>query len=442
MTLVKNLTIVTMNQRREIIEDGALEFTDDQISAIGKSADFPDRSDAIDGTGMVALPGLIDTHSHADQSLLRGLGDQMHWVPFLQKVVDPYLAKRSTTHSVLSNTLSMVEMIKSGTTAFVSPNTDPRDTMSALAQASAKVGIRSIFCRFTTAQDDWASLVARFEDWSSSGSSLVDVWFGLDIPRVMGDRAHPDFYRRVKEQSERLGVGIVYHFCSEFEDAAFMVNEFGMTPAEWSRANHVLGNNVILINGCQMTTQEIDILAETETHLSHSPVANMKMATGILPASDVLHAGVNVGLGTDGALNNNSYDMFFEMKCACLLQNSTKRSARALLPEQALEMATVNGARAIGRDDLGSLEVGKQADCILVDMASARTKPIHDVVSNLVFSASASQVRYVFIAGRQVVKNYVVQGLSEPDLLAQADAVADEIKAITAEKRESLWPKI
>ena len=197
-----------------------------------------------------------------------------------------------------------------------------------------------------------------------------------------------------------------------------------------------------MINGCQVTAREIDILAETGTHLSHSPVANMKMATGVLPAADVLHAGINLGLGTDGALNNNSYDMFLEMKCACLLQNSLKRTPRALLPEQALEMATINGAKALGRDDLGSLGPGKKADVVLLDFNTPRTQPIHDLVSNIVFSASASQVRHVFVDGRHVVNNFNIQGVSERQLISAAQAETEEIRNLIGAQPAARWPRI
>ena len=442
MTLVRNVTVVTLNERREIIDDAAIKIDGNKILSIGKASEYPVSKDELDGNGLVAIPGLIDTHSHADQSLLRGLGDQMHWVPFLDKIVDPYLARRSQSHSILANQLSMVEMLRGGTTSFVSPNTDPSDNIDSLMDAATKIGIRATFCRFTTAEDSWSELRSLLSEWQSNKSSLANIWLGVDIPRVAGDESHPKFYQRAKLESEHHDIGLVYHFCSEYEDAAFMVNEFSQTPGEWSLSNSLLGPNVILINGCQVTAREIEILAKTGTHLSHSPVANMKMATGVLPAADVLHAGVNLGLGTDGALNNNSYDMFLEMKCACLLQNSLKRTPRALVPEQALEMATINGAKALRREDLGSLEPGKKADIVLLDLDAPRTQPIHDLISNIVFSASASQVRHVFVDGRHVVNDFKVKGISERQLISSAEAATVEIRALIGAKPAARWPRI
>ena len=442
MTLLRNVTVVTLNERREIVSNAAIKIDETKIKSIGKASEYPPSEDELDCDGLIAIPGLIDTHSHADQSLLRGLGDQMHWVPFLEKVVDPYLVRRSQSQSLLANQLSMVEMLKGGTTCFVSPNTDPSDNMNALMDAASEIGIRATFCRFTTAEDNWTELKGLLKEWRSKKSDFSNVWIGVDIPRISGDDSHPEFYRRVKRESEDLGIGLVYHFCSEYEDAAFMVNEFSQTPGEWSLSNGLLGSNVILINGCQVTAREIEILSETSTHLSHSPVANMKMATGVLPAADVLHAGVNLGLGTDGALNNNSYDMFLEMKCACLLQNSLKRAPRALLPEQALEMATINGAKALGREDLGSLEPGKKADIVLLDLDDPRTQPVHDLVSNIVFSSSARQVRHVFVNGRQVVDNYEVKGISEEQLISSVKAEARGIRDLIGATSASRWPTI
>ena len=220
-----------------------------------------------------------------------------------------------------------------------------------------------------------------------------------------------------------------------------MFSRMGFRPNNgWADGLHVVylgGDRVAFTYG----RREIEILAETGTHLAHSPVANMKMATGILPLTEVQGAGVNVGLGTDGALNNNSYDMFAEMKAACLLQNATQRRADALTPETALEMATINGARAIGREqDLGSLEAGKQADIVLLDMQQPETLPLHNVVSSIVFATSSRNVRDVYIGGRQVVAAGAVTGVSEQELVSQAQSYGDALRENLDLKPATDWP--
>ena len=453
MLRISNVTAVTVDNGRRVIDDAVIVIDGNRLVAVGPRNEFEEKySDtrSLDGQGMVAIPGLIDTHAHADQALLRGLGDCMHWMPFLDDVIDPYLEKRDPRDAVLANTLAMMEMLCAGTTCFVSPNVDPRDDYAMLTGTVADLGIRAVLGRFISPADgkDSAARAGRsvasateiMQRWHQQ-AGLVHFWFGLDVPRRPGDLAYPEFYKAVANAAREVGVGIVYHFCSEIEDAAWIEETFGCRPAEWSRDNHALGSNVLLINGCQVTPPEIDILAETETHLAHSPVANMKMATGVLPLTDVLAAGVNVSLGTDGALNNNSHDMFAEMKTACLLQNSVQRSATAMTAETALEMATINGARAIGRgDELGSLESGKRADIVLVDMHKPNSIPVHDVIYNLVFSCNGSNVHTVFVDGKKVVENGSVTGVDGQQVLAEADRRAAAVRQeldLSAQKR---WP--
>jgi cytosine/adenosine deaminase-related metal-dependent hydrolase len=232
MLVICNVTAVTMDDRRRIIGDAGIAIDGQKIAAVDSAENirkrYPD-ADLLDGAGMIAIPGLIDTHAHADQSLLRGLGDNMHWMPFLDDVVEPYLAKRDPADGVLANALSIMEMIHSGTTCFVSPNVDPRDDYASLTNVIGDLGIRAVLGRFTmpdagpdsegVARDTVAAAASVMHRWHATQKGLVSMWFGLMVPRRPGDTDHPAFYRAVANEAREMGVGIVYHFCSEIEDS-------------------------------------------------------------------------------------------------------------------------------------------------------------------------------------------------------------------------------
>ena len=207
------------------------------------------------------------------------------------------------------------------------------------------------------------------------------------------------------------------------EDMTFIRDEFGMLPAEFAQRYDLVGPNVLLINGCWFNEEEIQILADTDTRLVHSPSANMKMATGVAKVPQMRDAGVTVALGCDGGANNNCNDMIREMKAASLLHNLTMMDPTTLTAEDALEMATIDGARAIGREDeLGSLQVGKQADVILVDLQQPHTMPIHDPIANLVYAAHGGNVDTVMVAGKVLMRDREVLVADEAAILEEAQA--------------------
>jgi cytosine/adenosine deaminase-related metal-dependent hydrolase len=442
MLLIEDVVAVTVDASRRIVTDAAIAIDGERIVAVGKAHALATRFPAAErmaGRGMVAIPGLIDTHGHADQSLLRGLGDGRHWMPFLDEIVEPYLRSRDSADAVTAYRLSGIEMLRAGTTCFVSPNVDPRDDLAALCAAIEELGIRAVLARWTAPED--TAFAADVRRWNGAARGLVRMWFGAMIPRRPGDDCVPAFYRRVADEARALDTGITYHFCSEIEDSYYMDNAFGMRPAAWSHANGLLGPNVLVIGASAVTPDELRLLADSGTHVAHSPVANMKMATGIFPLPDAIAAGVDVALGTDGALNNNTHDMFAEMKTACLLHNAVRRRAATTSAETALELATIAGARAIGREaELGSLEAGKLADVVLVDLDRPHTTPVHDIVSNLVFAANGSNVDTVLVGGRVVVREGRVTGVDQQSILDQARAAAVRVRARLGLRRAGIWP--
>jgi len=442
--LVTDVTAVTMDPRRRVISDAALAIDGSRIVDVAKAADLVARhadAERLDGRGMVALPGLIDAHAHADQSLLRGRTDDLTWIPFLAHWVDPYLTRREPEVTVAAYRLTMVEMIRSGTTCFVSPNVDPRDDLAALVGAVDAMGVRAVLARWVDRPGALPGARTAVEAWDGTADGRVRVRIGLDIPRVQGDRYQPDLYGAAAEQARELGSGLVSHFCSETEDWTYFEDRFGLRPTQWAEQQGILGPSTLLINGCWLTAVEARILADTATPVVASPTATMKMASGTTPVRDLRDAGVIVALGTDGAANNNSFDMIREMKAACLAQNAARRRAATLTAEDALEMATIEGARALGQDhDIGSLEAGKKADVVLIDLERAHTWPVTDAVSNLVYAAHGANVDTVIVDGRVLMRGGVLTKVDEAAVLRDAATAEARVAALLPE-RPQRWPR-
>lgn len=441
--MISDVTAVTMDAERRVVRDAAIVIDGARIAAVGKRVDvipsFPDI-EVLDGRGMIALPGFVDAHAHADQTLLRGRTDDLTWIPFLSDWINPYLTQRDPAVAVVAYRLAIVEMIHSGTTTFVSPNVDERDDLAALTRAIADLGVRAVLARWVDRSEAVQSAVDAIRDHDLAADGRIRVRFGLDIPRLEGDRYQPELYAEVAQRCRELGSGLVYHFCSEVEDWTWYVDRFGVRPTHWAASEGILGPDALLINACWVTPSEVGTLAQTGTPIVHSPSANMKMASGTLASHELREAGVVVALGTDGPANNNSFDLLREMKAACLLANATGRRAGTLHAEDALEMATIDGARAIGQGDiLGSLEVGKRADIVLIDLAHPHTWPVTDPVSNVVFAAHGGNVDTVLVDGRILLRGGTLLVADEPEILMDAARAATAVAPLLPD-RPWRWP--
>jgi len=438
--LITDVTAVTMDGDRRVIADAAVAVDGARIAAVAKAAAlrsrYPDATE-LAGRGMLAIPGLVDAHAHADQSLLRGMTDDLPWIPFLAEWISPYLSRRDPQVAVAAYRLTMAEMIRSGTTCFVSPNVDPRDDLDALTSAIDECGVRAVLAHWVEDDHTLDGACAAIERWDGAADGRVRMRIGLDIPRLPGDPYRASLYARVAA----LDHGLVYHFCSETEDWTYYEDRFSVRPTQWAESVGLLGPSTLLINGCWLTAVEARILAATRTPVVASPSATMKMASGTTPVRDLRDAGVVVALGTDGAANNDCFDMVREMKAACLAQNARRGRAATLTAEDALEMATIEGARALGLDaDLGSLEPGKRADIVLVDLGRAHTWPATDPIANLVYAAHGGDVDTVIVDGRILLRDGEFVDLDEEEILAEAARAAVEVAALVPH-RTPRWPR-
>lgn len=463
MLLITNVTVVTVDATRRIVREGAIAVDEDRIADIGKSAHLEGRypeADRLDGEGMLALPGLIDAHAHSPQALLRSAADDVPWRPYLEEFIWPLQGRYTMEDALISLKLCLLEMLKSGTTCFVDPLVHTRYNFDPLAEAVVEMGMRAVLAKMVmdqaglaqqagvidpgmleTEERSIAEADRAIRTWHGAGGGRLQVWYGPRVPREPAVACSPDFYAKVSRLAHEHGTGITIHLAGEREDLAFFRREFNRLPVEFARDYGLLGPNVLIAMGCWISEAEIPTLAETGTKMAHCPSANMKLASGVTKVPQMRADGVTVALGCDSGANNNCLDMIREMKAACLLHVVSTMDARALTAEDAVEMATIEGARAIGREDeLGSLERGKQADIVLVDLRQPHTVPTFDPIANLVYAAHGGDVDTVLVAGRVLMRHRQVLVADERAILEEAEARGREVLARAGITVAPEWP--
>jgi cytosine/adenosine deaminase-related metal-dependent hydrolase len=438
--LVTGGTLVTMDARRRVITDGGLLIDGSRISKIGKSSEVRRESSAefeIDAKGMVILPGLIDIHVHLAQAMLRGCADDTSLIDWLQKFVWPLQGNYDAQDGKASAELCMLEMLKSGTTTFLESLLHTRYGFDGIAASVEAAGMRGILSKTVMGIPGYGTVggimhpgmvedgetclrevEAYFNRWNGKANGRIRVWYGA---RSLGG-CSSDLYRQVATGAKSLRTGVTIHLDEVSEDAEYTKREFGKLPAEFMDDVGLVGPNVVFAHGVWLTEPERRILARGGATVAHCPSSNMKLASGIAKIPEMISSGVNVGLGCDGGPSNNSYDMIREMKFASLLQKVRLLNPLVMGAETVLELATINGARALGLDgEIGSLEVNKQADLILISFRNPHLIPAHNQISHLVYAATGSDVDTVIIDGRIVMKNRRVMTIDEENVIREAD---------------------
>lgn len=424
--LIKDGHVITMDPQRRILERGNVAIEGDKIVAVGK--DVRDSADVvIDARGMVVLPGLINAHTHLSMTLLRGVADDMPLLEWLKNKIWPIEKNLTADYCYTGALLGCLEMIKSGTTCFA----DQYFFMKLVAKAVWESGIRGVLSYGIIELGD----PKRRKSEIRAGENFVKEIHGKADGRILamfGPHApytcSPECLMKIKELAKKYKVGIHTHISESQDEVKQITDVYGRRPVEHLDAIGFLGPEVLAAHCVWLTEREIQILKGRGVKPVHNPVSNMKIACGVAPVPEMLATGIPVALGTDGAASNNALDMFNEMKFAALLNKVHKLDPVAVPATAALEMATINGAIAMGLGDkIGSLEVGKKADIILVDLKKPHLAPLHNVISHLVYSAVGSDVDTVIIDGKIVMRKREVQTLDENKVLEQVQKAADNL---------------
>jgi 5-methylthioadenosine/S-adenosylhomocysteine deaminase len=373
--------------------------------------------------GHALIPGLINAHTHAAMTLLRGLADDLPLMTWLHEHIWPAEGRWVDTEFVADGTrLAVLEMLRGGVTCFNDMYFYPEVTARVTAEAGMRVLAGMIVVDFPTqyAQDP--------DEYFRRGLELHEQY--RDHPLVRTGFAPHSTYAvsegplaRIRTLADELDVQVHAHVHETRDEVVQSLRTKSERPLAQLDRLGLLGPNLIAVHMTQLEDEELARVAETGTHVVHCPESNLKLASGFCRVADLLDAGVNVALGTDGAASNNDLNLLAEMRTAALLAKGVAGSASAVPAEAALRMATLNGAKALGIDDeTGSLEVGKAADVVAVDLGNPHTQPLYHACSQMVYAASSHQVSNVWIAGKQVIRDGAPLTLSPPEILASAQS--------------------
>ena len=366
------------------------------------------------------LPGLINCHTHAAMTLMRGIADDLPLMEWLQQHIWPLEKQWMNAEFVKDGSdLAIAEMILGGTTCFNDMYFFPEVTAQQAILAGIRIKVGLVVIDFPTA---WAQTGAEYIEKCLALheklrlSALCTTAFAPHAPYSVSDAA----FKEIKTWSEQLQLPIHIHLHETLHEVESAVAHNGITPLQRLQDLGLVNASLIAVHMTQLTDAEIEQLATAGAHIVHCPESNLKLASGFSPVAQCLAAGINVALGTDGAASNNDLDMFGEMRTAALLAKAVSGDATAVSATVALQMATINGAKALGLDEVcGSLSIGKAADVIAIDLSYLETQPLYCPVSQIVYAASRQQVSDVWVAGQRLLKQRQLTTIDKAALLAR-----------------------
>ena len=431
--IVVHGTVVTMDGTRRILGNGAVAIQGDVIAAVDTTANIDATYEAakvIDARGGLILPGLINAHTHMSMSLFRGLADDLSLDDWLNKYIFPaehrYVSKDFVTWSTR---LSLLEMLRGGTTTVA----DMYYFEEEVAEATKAAGMRGVLGEtligFPSPDSETTAAALTYTE------SFLKHWKDdpLITPAVAPHSIYTCSETLLKDSAalaQRNQAPLLIHVAEAPFEIERSRHEHGLTTVQYLARIGLLGPNVLGAHCIWLDQADVQTLAHFGVGCSYNPSSNMKTAAGLMPAVELLSAGVAVGIGSDGAASNNNQDMFEEMDLAAKEQKFARMDPKALTAAQVVEMATITGARALHLErQIGSLEVGKKADLIVVDTSAAHSTPMYDVYSAIVYALKSSDVRTTVIGGKVVMEDRRMLTLDEPAILAKAAEYSKQIDA-------------
>jgi len=405
--IIKGSYVLTQNDERELIEDGAIAVSGSLISAVGKRAEIEVEwvaEETVDCGKSVILPGLMNAHTHVPMTLMRGVADDLPLLDWLHNYMFPIESGLTKELVELGARLGCAEMIASGTTAIF----DGYMYEDAVGKAVDGSGMKAVLGEgffkfpspfFKTAQEAWNVIEALQEQFADHDRIRTSV-----TPHAVFT-TDPEQLAESMELAEKLDLLWQIHAAESVPETKLTLETFGKRPVQILKDYGLLTKRTRLHHCVDVTDEEIDWIRDAGAMIAHNPQSNLKLGSGICPLTKFLESGINAGLGTDGAASNNNLDMFDEMRTAAMLQKGFLQDPEAMPAQTVLDMATVCGASFLGFEDTGSLKAGLKADIVAIDMDKMHLKPVYNPLSHVIYSAGGQDVCLTICDGQVLYRN-------------------------------------
>jgi len=431
--LIKDALIVTCDGSHSIIENGVMAVSHGKVTALEQSdtiaAENLSAKKIVSANGNIVMPGLINMHCHAADSLFRGLVENLPLEEWLGRVWVAEKAILTPETTYLGSILGLAENLLSGSTTVMDMFWYPDETVKAAKDLGMRISTGGIFF-------DLPGIGGRsHEDFISEANNFYQKYSYDDsvIPAILPHGSYtvsPQNLSEAKSIADRHGMLFCTHAAETQAEQKDIKTRYDNSVIRHLDKHKLLGETSVLAHCVHLDEEEISLLAQSKTNVVLNPMSNLKLGSGIAPVKAMHEAGINLTIGTDGAISGNDLDMWLAMRLTCGLAKGVNMEADALTAKQVLHMATISGAKALGKSDtLGSLEIGKNADFILVDINNSHSIPLFDPITHLVFGAGRSDVTDVFVSGKHVVENKKINGLNIEKIHEEVRQLAPSIKA-------------
>ena len=429
-TLIKNVTAVTMDDEGHLYSDAYIAIKDGKITYIGTEAPQEQAQKVIDGRGMIAMPGLVNTHSHAAMSLMRGYADDYVLQEWLNDHVFPIEGKLVGDDVYWAMLWAQAEMLATGTIAY----TDMYMHLPKMAQAAVDGGLYANISNGAMCFNP-AGYCFDTDGVTGQNREVLERFHQADNGRVKLDvsihaeyTSFPGLWQDFSAYAAENGLNMHIHLSETRAEHENCIAKYGKTPAAILAENGVFNTRTTAAHCVWVSDADMDLLREKQVTVAHNPVSNLKLASGIAPVARMLEKGVNVALGTDGVCSNNNHDLFEEIKLAALLQKGVSGDPRLVPAQQALKMATRAGAFAQGREqEIGQLKEGFDASLILVDTGKPGLYPVHNPVSTLAYSARGGDVYLTMIRGKVLYENGIYTALDIEHIRSKMEPILNRL---------------